>query len=63
MASGSHIAYINDDKWCRCVKNSLLINHKYAMLVFQLKEDGVKSVKRDIGPAYPLAYDPLPQVL
>lgn len=62
MVSGSHIIYINNAKCSRCVKNSLLINYNYAMLVFQLKEDGVKSAKRDIGPAYLQAYDPLPQV-
>ena len=43
MVSGSHIVYINNAKCSRYIRNFLLINCNYAMLVFLLQEDGVKN--------------------
>lgn len=37
-----HTVYINNAKRSRCARNFLPINYNYAMLVFLLKEDGVK---------------------
>ena len=52
MVSGSHIICINNTKCSRFIREFLLINCNYAMLVFLLKENGVKNLTNETLDVY-----------